>query len=78
MSEEASQIAEERRKVKDKVERERCTQLNADFQRRAKREMKAFLNEQCNEIEENDRIGKTRDRFRKNGDIQGPFQQGWA
>ena len=48
--------------------------MNAEFQRIARREKKDFLSDQCNEIEENNRIGKTRDLFRKNGDIQGPFQ----
>ena len=73
LSEEASQIAEERRKVKDKVERERCTQLNADFQRIGRRDTKAFLNELCKEIEENNRMGKTRDLFKKIVDIKGTF-----
>ena len=53
--------------------KERYTQLNADFQRIAKRGKKAFLNEQCKEVEENNRIGKTRDVFKKIGDIQGTF-----
>ena len=58
MSEEATQIAEER--AKGKGERERYTQLNAEFQRIARRDKKAFLNEQCKEVEENNRMGKTR------------------
>ena len=58
LSEETLQIAEERREVKGKGERERYTQLNAEFQRIARRDKKAFLNEQCKEIEENDRMGK--------------------
>ena len=73
LSEDASQIAEERRKVKDKVERERCTQLNADFQRIGRRDKKAFLNELCKEIEENNRMGKTRDLFKKIRDTKETF-----
>ena len=65
-------IAEERRKVKGKGERERYTQLNAEFQRIARRDKKA-LNEQCKEIEENNRMGKARDLFKKTGDIKGTF-----
>ena len=65
MSEEALQIAEKRREMKGKGERERYTQLNAEFQRRARREKRAFLNEQCKEVEENNRMGKTRDLFKK-------------
>ena len=70
MSEEALQIVE-KRKVKGKGERERYTHLNAEFQRRARREKKAFLSDQCKEIEENNRIGKTRDLFKKSGDTRG-------
>ena len=70
MSEEASQIAEKRREVKGKGERERYTQLNAEFQRIARRDKKAFLGEQSKELEENNRIGKTRDHFKKIGDIE--------
>ena len=70
MSEEPLQIAEERREVKDKGEMETYTQLNAEFQRIARRDKKAFLNEQCKEIEENNRMGKTRDLFRKIGNIK--------
>ena len=73
MSEETLQIAEERREVKDKGARERYTQLNAEFQRRARRGKKDFLNEQCIEIEENSRVGKTSDLFKKIGDIKGTF-----
>ena len=58
MSEEALQIAEKRREVKDKGEREIYTQLNAEFQRRGRREKRAFLNEQCKKVEENNRMGK--------------------
>ena len=59
--------------MKSKRERERYTQLNAGFQRIARRGKKAFFNEQCKEIEENKRIGKTRDPFKKIGDIKGTF-----
>ena len=75
-SEEALQIAEKRREVKDKGERERYIQLNAEFQRKSRREKKVFLNEQCKEIEENNRMGKTRDLFKKIGDIKGTFPTG--
>ena len=78
LSEKALQIAEKGRDVKGKGERRRYTQLNAEFQRTAKRDQKAFLNEQCKEIEENNRIGNTRDIFKKTGDIKGTFMQGWA
>ena len=64
MSEEALQIAEERREAKGKGERERYTQLNVEFQRIARSEKKAFLSEQYKEIEENSRMGKTRDPFK--------------
>ena len=73
MSEEASQVAEERREVKSKGERERYIQLNADLQRKAWRDKKAFFNEQCIKLEENSRRRKTRDLFRKIGDIKGTF-----
>ena len=73
MSEEALQIAEERRETKSKGERERHTQLNTGFQTMARRDKKAFFNEQCKEIEEDNRRGKTRDLFRKTGDIKGTF-----
>ena len=72
MVEEALQIAEERREVKGRGERERYTQLNAEFQRIARRE-KAFLNEQCKDTEENNRMGKTRDFFKKIRDTKGTF-----
>ena len=68
LSEEALQIAEKRRDVKGKGEKERYTHLNAEFQRTARRDKKAFLSDQCNEIEENIRMGKTRDLFKKIGD----------
>ena len=60
LSEEALQIAEKRREVKDKGKQEKHTHLNAEFQRIAKRDKKAFLSDQCKEIEENNRMGKTR------------------
>ena len=73
MSEEALKIAELRREAKGKVERERYTQLNAEFQRIARRDKKAFLSDQCKEIEENNRMGKTRDLFNKIRDTKGTF-----
>ena len=66
------QIAE-KREVIGKEERERYTQLNAEFQRMAKRDKKAFLSEQCEETEENNRMGKTSDFFKKIRDIKGTF-----
>ena len=63
LSEEALQIAEKRRQAKGKGEKERHTHLNAEFQRMARRDKKAFLSDQCKEIEENNRMGKTRDLF---------------
>ena len=65
LSEEALQIVVKRRKVKSKGGKKRYTHLNAEFQRIARREKKAFLSDQCKEIEENNRMGKTRDRFKK-------------
>ena len=73
MSEEALQITEKRREVKGKGEKERQTHLNAEFQRKARRGKKAFLSDQCKEIEENNRLGKTRDLFKKIRDTQGTF-----
>ena len=64
--EEALQIAVKRREVKSKVEKERYSHLNADFQRIAKRDKKAFLSDHCKEIEEKNRMGKTRGLFKKN------------
>ena len=72
LSEEALQIAKERREAKSKGERERYIQLNADFQRKARETRQAFFNEQCIKLQEN-RRGKTRDLFRKTGDIKGTF-----
>ena len=65
LSEEALQIAVKGREVKNKGEKERYNHLNAKFQRTARRDKKAFLSDQCKEIEENDRMGKTRDRLKK-------------
>ena len=73
MSEEALQIAEKRREVKGKGEKERYTHLNAEFQRIARRDEKAFLRDQCNEIEENNRMKKTRALFKKMRDTKGTF-----
>ena len=73
MPEEALQIAEKRRGVKGKREKERYTYLNAEFQRIARRDKKAFLSDQHKEIEENNRMGKTRDLFKKIRDIKGTF-----
>ena len=73
LSEEALQISEKRREVKGKGERERFTQLNAEFQRIARSYKKDFLSEQCKETEENNRMGKTRYLFKKIGDIKGTF-----
>ena len=73
LSEEALQIAEKWREVKGKEERERYIRLNAEFQRIARRDKKAFLSEQCRETEENNRMGKTRDLFKKIGHIKGTF-----
>ena len=73
LSEEAVQIAEKRREVKGKWEKERYTHLNAEFQRIARREETAFLSEQCKEIEESNRMGKTKDFFKKIRDTKGTF-----
>ena len=73
MSEEALQIAVKRRQVKSKGEKERYKHLNAEFQRIARRDKKAFLSDQCKEIEENNRVGKTRDLFKKIRDTKGKF-----
>ena len=75
MSEEALQIAEKRREAKGKGEKERCTHLNAEFQRIARRDKKAFFSDQCNEIEEKNRMGKTRDLFKKIRDTKETFMQ---
>ena len=73
LSEEALQIAVRRREVKSKGEKERYSHLNAEFQRIARRDKKAFLSDQCKEIEENNRMGKTRDLFQKTRDTNGTF-----
>ena len=73
LSEEALLMAEKRREVKVKREKERYTQQNAEFQRIARRDKKAFLSDQCKEIEENNRMGKTRDLFKKIRDAKGTF-----
>ena len=73
MSEEALQIAKKRREMKCKREKERFTHLNAEFQIIARRDKKAFQSEQCKEIEENNRIGKTGDLFKKIRDTKGTF-----
>ena len=73
MSEEALQIAEKRREVKGNGEKEIYTHLNAEFQRIARRVKKAFLSDQCKKIEENNRMGKTRDLFKKITDTKGTF-----
>ena len=64
--------------MKSKGERERYTQPNAEFQRIARRDKKGFLSEQCKEIEENNRMGKTSNLFKKTGDIKGTFHARWA
>ena len=74
LSEEALQIAEKRREVKGNLGKERYTHLNAQFQRRARRDKKAFLSNQCKEIERNKRMGRTRDLFKKIRDTKGIFQ----
>ena len=73
LSEEALQIAMKRREVKSKGEKERYTHLNAEFQRIARRDEKAFLSDQCKEIEENNRMGKTRDLFKRIRDTKRTF-----
>ena len=73
LSEEALQIAVKRREAISKVEMERYTHLNAEFQRIARRDKKAFLSGQCKEIEKNNRMGKTRDLFKKITDTEGTF-----
>ena len=73
LSEEALQIAEKRREAKSKGEKERYKHLNAEFQRIASRDKKAFLSDQCEEIKENSRMGKARDLFKKIRDMKGTF-----
>ena len=78
LSGEALQIAVKRREAKSKGEKERYKQLNAEFQRLARRDKKAFLSDQCKEIEENNRIGKTRDLLKKIRIPREHFMQRWA
>ena len=78
LSGEALQIAVKRREAKSKGEKERYKHLIAEFQRIARTDKKAFLSYQCKEIEENNRMGKTRDLFKKIRDTQGTFHQRWA
>ena len=73
LSEEALQIAVKRSEAKSKGEKERSKHLNAEFQRTARRDKKAFLSDQCKETEENNRMGKTRDIFKKIRDTKGTF-----
>ena len=73
LSGEVLQIAVKRREVKSKGEKKRYKHLNAEFQRLASRDKKAFLSDQCKEIEENNRMGKTRDLFKKRSDTKGNF-----
>ena len=73
MSDEALQIAEKRRETKGKGEKERYIHFNAEVQRIARKDKKAFLSDQCKEIEENNRMGKTRDLFKKIRDTKGTF-----
>ena len=73
MSEEALQIAEKRREARGKGKKQRYTHLNAEFQRIARRDKKAFFSDQCKEIEEDNRMGKTRDLFKKIRDTKGTF-----
>ena len=73
LSEEDLQIAVKRREVKSKGEKERYSHMNAEFQRIARRDKKAFFSDQCKQIEENNRMGKTRDLFRKIRDTKGTF-----
>ena len=78
LSEEALQIAVKRREAKSKGEKERYKHLNAEFQKIARRDKKAFLSDQCKEIEESNRTGKTRDHFKKIRDTREDFMQRWA
>ena len=78
LSGEALQIAVKSREAKSKGEKERYKHLNAEFQRIARRDKKAFLSDQCNEIEENNKMGKTTDLFKKIRDAKEHFMQRWA
>ena len=78
LSEEALQIAVKRREAKNKGQKQICTHLNSEFQRIARRDKKAFLSDQGKEIDENNRMGKTRDLFKKIRDTKGTFHAKWA
>ena len=78
LSDEALQIAEKRREAKGRGDKERYINLNADFQRIAKRDKKAFLSDQCKDIEENNRMGKSRDLFKKIRHTKGTFMERWT
>ena len=78
LSDKALQIAVNRREVKGKEKKKRYTHLNAEFQRIARRDKKAFLSDQSKEMEENNRVGKTRNLFKKIRDTMGYFKQRWA
>ena len=78
MSEEALKIAVKRREAKGKEEKERYTHLNAEYQRIARRDKNAFLSDQCKEIKENNRMGNTRDLFKKSRDTKGTYHAKWA
>ena len=78
LSEEALQTAVKRREVKSKGEKGRYKHMNAEFQRIARKDKKAFLSNECKEIEENNRMGKTRDLFKKIRDTKGTFHAKWA
>ena len=78
LPEESLQISLKRREVESKGENEKYTHLNAEFQRIARRHKKAFLSNQCKEIEENNRMGKTGDLFKKIRDTKGTFRQRWT
>ena len=78
LSEEVLQITVKRREVKGKGEKERYSHLNVEFQSIARRDKKAFLSDQCKEIEGNNRLGKTRELFKKIRDTKGTFQAKWA
>ena len=78
LSEEALPVAEKGGEAKGKGEKKRYTHLHTRFQKIARRDKKAFLNDQCKEIEENNRMGKTRDLFKKIGDTEGTFYAKWA
>ena len=78
LSDEALQIAKKRREEKGKEENERYIHLNAEFQKRARRDNKALLSDQCKEIKENNRMGKTRVLFKKIRDTKGIFHEKWS